>query len=88
MIPVKDRTGFTSPYQAAYEDGWDIKNTGYDYSNTLITKMLSSYMFKNPTLSTFLQTYLNPIIVSYINNVKYLRIFYNYAVHKNYQNIN
>jgi hypothetical protein len=88
MIDVKDRTGFPSPYEAAYNEGWDIKNTGYDYTNTLVNKVLSSYLFKNPTLSTFLTSYLNPILVSYINNVKYLRIFYNYAVPKNYQNIN
>ena len=45
-------------------------------------------MFKNPHLAEFLEDYLNPIIVFYVNNVRYLRIFYNYAVPKNYQNIN
>lgn len=88
MIDVKDRTGFPSPYQAAYENGWELKNLGYDYSKTLVKKVLSSYMFKNPHLAEFLEDYLNPIIVFYVNNVRYLRIFYNYAVPKNYQNIN
>ena len=73
MIEKKNRTGFKSPYNVAYNEGWDVKNTGYDYNSNLITKILSTYMFKNPNLNTFLRSYLNPIIVSYINNVKYDR---------------
>jgi hypothetical protein len=87
MIDKKDRTGFASPYKAAYEYGWDLKNQGYDYSKTLTNKILSSYMFKNPNVKKFLEEYFNPIIVNYVNNVKYLRIFYNYAVPKDYQKI-
>jgi hypothetical protein len=87
MIDKKDRIGFASPYKAAYENGWDLKNQGYDYSKTLTNKILSSYMFGNPNVKKFLEEYFNPIIVNYINNVKYLRIFYNYAVPKDYQKI-
>ena len=35
-----------------------------------------------------LEEYLNPIMVFYINRVKYIRIFYNFAVPKWYQKIN
>jgi hypothetical protein len=87
MIDKKNRTGFPSPYKAAYEHGWDLKNQGYDYSKNLTNKILSSYMFRNPNVKKFLEEYFNPIIVNYVNNVKYLRIFYNYAVPKDYQKI-
>lgn len=82
------RKGFDSHYKIAYEEGWDLKHTGFDYTSSLMKKTLSSYMFKNERLSTFLNDYLNPIMVLFINKVKYLRIYYNYAVPKDYQKIN
>jgi len=89
MATVKNNnTGFPSLYRATYEEGWELKNTGYDYSKTLLTKTMSNYMFKNRHLKKFLEDYLNPIIVFYINRVKYLRIYFNFAVPKWYQKIN
>ena len=89
MATVKDnRTGFPSLYRATYEEGWELKNTGNDYSTNLLNKTMSSYMFKNPHIREFLEGYLTPIMVFYINNVKYIRIFYNFAVPKWYQKIN
>ena len=89
MATIKDnRTGFPSLYRATYEEGWELKNTGYDYSKNLLNNTMSSYMFKNPRLKTFLEDYLTPIMVFYINKVKYVRIFYNFAVPKWYQKIN
>jgi len=82
------RVGFPSVFKATYRNGWDIKNTGYDYSNTLLNKTMSNYMFKNINVKNFLEKYLNPIIVSFINDVKFLRVFYNYAVPKDYDKIN
>lgn len=82
------KRGYPSRYKATYENGWDIKNVGYDYSETLIKKTLSNYLFKNPMLSEFLLNYLNPIMVFFLNRVKYIRVFYNYAVPKDYQKIN
>ena len=89
MATVKnDRTGFPSLYRATYEEGWELKNTGYDYSKTLLKITMSNYMFRNIHLGKFLDDYLTPIMVFYINKVKYLRIYYNFAVPKWYQKIN
>ena len=89
MATVKnDRTGFPSLYRATYEEGWELKNTGYDYSKTLLKITMSNYMFRNIHLGKFLRDYLTPIMVFYINKVKYLRIYYNFAVPKWYQKIN
>ena len=49
---------------------------------------MSNYMFRNIHLGKFLNDYLTPIMVFYINKVKYLRIYYNFAVPKWYQKIN
>ena len=89
MATVKDkRTGFPSLYRATYEEGWVLKNTGYDYSKSLLNITMSKYMFKNKHIREFLENYLTPIMVFYINKVKYVRIFYNFAVPKWYQKIN
>ena len=88
MSATDKRVGFPSLYKATYEDGWELKNTGYDYNDTLLKRSLSNYMFKNPNLSTFLQDYLNPIMVFFLNRVKFLRIYYNYGVPKDYEKIN
>jgi hypothetical protein len=84
----KDRTGFPSLYRATYENGWDLKNTGYDYNTNLLNRTMSNYMFRNPHLKKFLEEYLSPILVFWINRVKYLRIYYNFAVPKWYKKIN
>ena len=89
MATVKNnRTGFPSLYRATYEEGWELKNTGFDYSKVLLQNIMSKYMFRNIHLKTFLKDYLNPIMVLYINRVKYLRIYFNFAVPKWYQKIN
>lgn len=80
--------GFNSRIDICHRNGWNLKNTGYNYNETLLEKTLSNYMFQNPNLSNFLKNQLNPIMVFFINKVKYLRIYYNYAVDKNYQKIN
>lgn len=88
MNETDKRVGFPSVYKVTYENDWDLKNTGYDYSETLLKRSMSGYMFKNPNLSTFLQSYLNPIMVFFLNRVKFLRIYYNYGVPKDYEKIN
>lgn len=86
---MKDkRTGFPSLFKATEEYDWDLKNTGYDYSSNLMERVLSSYMFKNPIIKEFLNMHIKPIIIKYIDGVKYLRIFYNFAVPKDYDKIN
>lgn len=82
------RQGFKSRITIAETTGYDIKNTGYNYTDNLLNRTLSKYMFNNPNLKEFIETYLNPIMVQYINTVKYIRIFYNYAVPKDYDKIN
>ncbi len=82
------RTGFPSLYQISYTH-WDhMKNGGYDYATDMMKRSLSNYMFRNPHLATFLEKYLQPIMVKYVNMVKYVRIYYNYAVPKDYEKIN
>jgi len=89
MATVKNnKTGFPSLYRATYEEGWEVKNTGYDYSKTLLNITMSKYMFRNRHLKKFLEDYLNPILVFYVNRVIYLRIYFNIAVPKWYQKIN
>lgn len=82
------RQGFASRINVAETEGWELKNTGYDYSSNLLNRTMSRYMFNNPNLKVFLENYLSPIMVKYINAVKYIRIFYNYAVPKDYDKIN
>ncbi len=84
----RDRKGFPSLFKATYEEGWELKNTGYDYTDTLMKNSLSKYMFRNTRLATFIQEYLNPIMTFYVNRVKYLRIYFNFAVPKDYKKIN
>lgn len=64
-----------------------LKNLGYDYSNTLLTRTLSNYLFRNEKVAGYLQK-LNAIMVNYLNSVKTIRVFFNYTVPKNYQKIN
>jgi hypothetical protein len=82
------RVGFPSLYNFSYSHWDDLKNLGFDYGEELLKKSMSKYMFKNPHLRTFLIHYLQPIMVKYINSVKFLRIYFNFAVPKWYQKIN
>jgi hypothetical protein len=85
---TEKRKGFPSVYKATYESDWELKNTGYDYSEKLMSNMVSSYMFRNERLRQFIEEHLSPIMVFFINKVKYLRIYYNFAVPKDYEKIN
>lgn len=85
---TEKRKGFPSLYKATYESDWELKNTGNDYSENLMRNTLSSYMFRNERLQAFINNHLGPIMTFYINKVKYLRIYYNFAVPKDYQKIN
>tara|TARA_R100001591_G_C4302314_1_gene170683 strand:- start:573 stop:842 length:270 start_codon:yes stop_codon:yes gene_type:complete len=85
---TKRRKGIPSVYKATYENGWELKNLGYDYGSNLLKKTMSNYMFRNSRLATFLEQFLQPILVFWINRVKFLRIFYNFGVPKDYDKIN
>ena len=82
------RVGFPSLYEYSSSYWSELKNLGHDYSEKLFKSTLSNYMFRNINLSTFLVDYLQPIMVKYINTVKYIRIYFNYAVPKDYKKIN
>jgi|LakMenEpi03Aug12_release.lakeMendotaPanAssembly.Ray.scaffolds.fasta_scaffold431762_2 hypothetical protein len=64
----------------------DLKNLGYNYNETLLRKSLSSYLFRNTVLAGYLEK-VNSYMVEHVNVVKYIRIYYNYTVSKNYKNI-
>ena len=51
-------------------------------------KTLSNYMFRNTRLATFLENHLQPIMVFWINRVKFIRIYFNFGVPKDYDKIN
>jgi len=88
MINTRKLKGFNSYHKVTDTYGWDLKYTGYDYTESLMKNSLSNYMFRNERLSTFINNHINRLMVFYLNRVKYLRIFFNYAVDKDYQNIN
>ena len=79
--------GFDSIYEAVETDRWVLKNEGYKYEDTLIEDNISSY-FMNNTNMVSMFPYLNKILAYLINSVKYLRVFNNYSVKKNYKKIN
>ena len=82
------RTGMPSVYKATREEGWVLKNQGNNYNENLMRNSFSNYMFRNERLRTFIENYLGPLMLFWINKVKYLRIYYNFGVPKDYQKIN
>ena len=85
---TEKRKGIPSVYKATYERGWELKNLGFDYGSNLMRTTFSNYMFRNARLRTFLENHLQPIMVFWINRVKYLRIYFNFGVPKDYDKIN
>lgn len=80
--------GFKDIREVANHYADDLKNEGYDYTDTLMYKSLSHIMFNNPTLFTFIQDYLNKIMVLYVDAVRIVKIYYNYTVKKDCKKIN
>lgn len=64
----------------------DLKHLGYDYTQTLMQKTLSNYLFRNSKVAGFLEK-LNNYMVQHVELVKYVRIYFNYTVPKNYKKI-
>ena len=86
-INITKYKGFDSIYDKVETYRWELKNEGYKYENSLIEDNTSSY-FKNSTNMVSMFPYLNRILAHLINSVKYLRVFNNYTVKKNYKKIN
>jgi mevalonate pyrophosphate decarboxylase len=74
-------------YSISETYGEELLNTGLDYSDVILKKTTSSYLFKNETVSGFI-VYLNDIMFDLIENVKKIRVFVNFTVDKNYKKIN
>jgi len=61
---------------------------GFDYKDEIMSRTLSSRMFKtNETLSTFI-TYINDIMYSLVESVKNIKTFANIATHKQEKRLN
>ena len=84
QIKAKDREQALQVFIAdtGSEDGFE-----YKYEDSLLEDNTSSY-FKNNSNMVSMFPYLNKILAHLINSVKYLRVFNNYYVKKNYKKIN
>jgi hypothetical protein len=86
-INITKYKGFDSIYDKVETYRWELKNEGYKYENSLIEDNTSSYLRNNSNMVSMFP-YLNKILAHLINSVKYLRVFNNYSVKKNYKKIN
>jgi hypothetical protein len=86
-INILKYKGFDSIYENFETDRWVLKNEGYKYENSLLEDNTSSYFMNNSNMVGMFP-YLNKILAHLINSVKYLRVFNNYSVKKNYKKIN
>ena len=86
-IIINKYKGFVFPKDSTRYNNWRLQYTGYDYSKTLISKSVSSYLYNNGKLAGFLDT-LNDIMVHLVDSVKYIRNYFNFAVPKEYKKIN
>jgi len=64
----------------------NLKNLGYDYAPTLMRKSVSNYLYRNSKVAGFLER-LNNYMVQHIELVKYVRVYFNFTVPKNYKKI-
>ena len=86
-INIVKYKGFDSIYDKVETCRWKLKNEGYKYENSLLEDNTSSYLRNNANMVSMFP-YLNKILAHLINSVKYLRVFNNYSVGKNYKKIN
>jgi len=75
-----------SLYKIARTFGDERINTGYDYTDTVMKKTLSPYIFRNATMTNFI-TYINDYIVNLINATKKFKVRRVYTVDKDYEYI-
>ena len=86
-VDIVKYKGFDSIYETVETYRWVLKNEGYRYEDTLLEDNTSSYLRNNSNMVSMFP-YLNRILSHLINSVKYLRVFNNYSVKKNYKKIN
>lgn len=85
---MRKTKGFEDPLANKYTYCDDIKYLGADYSKNLIENNVSHLIFYNSNLEKFIKSFVEPYMVKLVNAVKFVRIYYNIAVDKNYKKIN
>lgn len=85
---MKRNKGFDYPLNQKYTYCDDIKHLGADYSKNLIENNVSHLIFYNSYLEKFIKGIVEPYMVKLVDAVKFLRVYYNIAVDKNYKKIN
>jgi len=73
-----------SLYKCTEVFGEERKNLPYDYTETLLSKMLSPYIYRNNTARQFLE-FVNDWIVTLLQGVGELKIFKNFTVERGYK---
>lgn len=79
--------GFDSIHNQLIWDRYELKNNGYDYTQSFLENFTSRYFKQNPMMVSVFP-YLNKILVSMIQKVKYVQTYFNYAIDKNYDRLN
>jgi hypothetical protein len=64
-----------------------LKNRGFDYEGKIFQKSMSPYLFGDPKRRSILAEY-EKIFYFLVEKAKYVKIFYNYTVPKDYKPIN
>ena len=73
-------------YKLAETFGEERKHLPYDYKETLLSKMLSPYIYRKRDTSSFLE-FVNDWIVTLLEGVGKLKILKNFTVEKDYKYI-
>jgi len=73
-------------YKLAETFGEERKNLPYNYKETLLSKMLSPYIYRKRDISGFLD-FINDWVVSLLEGVGKLKILKNFTVDKDYKYI-
>ena len=73
-------------YKLAETFGEERKNLPYNYKETLLSKMLSPYIYRKRDISGFLD-FVNDWVVSLLEGVGKLKILKNFTVDKDYKYI-
>lgn len=74
-------------YDITYLTHQKRKNLGFNYRPVLLKKTMSNRMFRNRTLTGFLE-FMNEGVVEWVDSVKRIKTFFNYIVPKNDKRIN
>lgn len=76
-----------SLYNKAYSRLDKLKNRGFDYEGKIFQRSMSPLLFADPTRKGILDQY-EKLVFFMVEKVKYIKVFYNYTVSKNYKKLN